>query len=131
VLACVQEEEERRGGECRHGQVGPARARSVRRRSRRRDAPMQALGVRCPAPRSLFSAPRRASAGTPSRAVQCRRSLRVSCGVAAAMALRTYQLDKLSAQEAKALLARPRVDLSTILETARPCAPLCLTAASG
>ena len=35
------------------------------------------------------------------------------------MALRTYQLDKLSAAEAKALLARPRVDLSTILETAR------------
>ena len=80
---------------------------------------MQALGVRSPAPRQLLAAPRRAPAGSPARGVQCRRALRPSCSAAQAMALRTYQLDKLSASEAKALLARPRVDLSTILETVR------------
>ena len=39
------------------------------------------------------------------------------------MALRTYHLDKLSAAESKALLARPRVDFSAILETVRAAHP--------
>ena len=93
--------------------------RAVREPLPARAALMQALGGRCIAPRGLRTAPRRASAGTPARGVQCRRALRVACGTAEAMALRTYHLDKLSAAESKALLARPRVDFSAILETVR------------
>jgi len=78
---------------------------------------MQALGGRCTAPVSLRAVSRRAPP-TSGRPLHCR--LRVACAAAPpAMALRTYHLDKLSPAESKALLARPRVDFSAILETAR------------
>jgi hypothetical protein len=56
-------------------------------------------------------------------ALSCRRAaLRIaSAATAEAMALRTYHLDALSAADVKALLARPRVDFSAILETVRAC----------
>jgi len=59
-------------------------------------------------PLARLGRPRRAMASQP-----------LAAAVAAVPGLRTYSLDKLSASEQKALMARPRVDFTSIVDTVR------------
>jgi hypothetical protein len=82
---------------------------------------MHALGVLPAAVSARVAVRPPASRARLARAPACRgAALRVRAAAAAeAMSLRTYELDKLTAAEAKALLARPRVDFTAILDTVR------------